>query len=916
MRIRNTGVLVVLIAALAASPLLADGKITTPKEQFGFDIGADYQLLNYTQLVEYWQKLERESDRMKLVEIGTTAEGRTMIMAIITSPQNHQNLERYKEISARLAHAEGLTDDQARELVAEGKAVVWIDGGLHATEVVNAQAELETVYQMLSRNDAETMRFLDDVILLTSITNPDGMELVSNWYMRESDPEKRSTGDIPRLYQKYVGHDNNRDSFMANMPETEAMNRILYREWFPQIVYNRHQTGPAGTVLFCAPFRDPPSYNYDPIIPLSIEMVGNAMHRRFAVEGKPGATMRSGASYSTWWNGCVRCTPYFHNMVGILTEIIGNPTPMKIPFRPQLLLPKNDYPFPIPPQDWHFRQSIDYIMTADRAILDVASKNREDFLFNIYRMGKNSIERGNRDHWTLHPKAIAVAEEAIKKDGAKMTGGRRDAGYPLKYYEMLKDPDARDPRGFILPSDQADFLTATKFINALLKNGITVHRAGESFEVAGKTYPAGSYVVKTAQAFRPHVMDMFEPQDHPDDIPYPGGPPKPPYDNAGYNLAYAMGIEFDRILDGFDGPFEKIEDIVKPSAGTISGRGGAGYLLSHQVNDGFIAVNRLVGGGEEVYWLENPFTDKGKTYPAGTIYIRKKGSTQAKLQKAAEELGVSFDVTGSKPRGEALRLKPMRVGLWDRYGGSMPSGWVRWMLEQFEFPFEVVFPQTLDAGNLIEKFDVIVFVGSGAIPMEDPKDPPEFPDNLPEEYRGHVGAVTIAKTVPQLKAFMEAGGTVLTIGEATNLGYHVGLPIANALVEKTSEGDKPLPNEKYFMPGSLLRVQVDSSNPLAFGLPEDLDVMFNRSPVFRLQPDAATKGVRPVAWYPNAEPLRSGWAWGQHYLDGGVAVIEAEVGKGKLFLFGPEIANRAQTHGTFKFLFNGIYYGGATKQKM
>jgi hypothetical protein len=230
MQKRNLHLFFCLLATLVAGPLLANGKITTPTEQFGFEIGVDYQLLTYTQLVDYWKKLEGESDRMKLVEIGTTAEGRTMLMAIITSTENHRNLDRYKEISKRLALAEDLTEAQARELAAEGKAVVWIDGGIHATEVVNSQAEFEIVYQMLSRDDPETMRFLNDVILLTLVTNPDGMELVSNWYMREREPTKRSTRNIPRLYQKYIGHDNNRDSFMANMPETDAMNRILYRE--------------------------------------------------------------------------------------------------------------------------------------------------------------------------------------------------------------------------------------------------------------------------------------------------------------------------------------------------------------------------------------------------------------------------------------------------------------------------------------------------------------------------------------------------------------------------------------------------------------------------------------------------------------------------------------------------------------
>ncbi|HSE36081.1 MAG TPA: M14 metallopeptidase family protein, partial [Blastocatellia bacterium] len=560
----------------------AQTKITTPKEQLGFNFGDDYQLANYTQLVEYWKKLAEQSDRMKLVEIGKSAEGRTMVMAIITAPENHKKLERYKEIARRLATAEGLTDDQARALAAEGKAVVWIDGGLHATEVLGAQQLMETVYQMVSLSDPETLRFLRDVILLATPVNPDGLDLVSNWYMREQDPMKRSTAGLPRLYQKYIGHDNNRDFYMSNQPETEAINRVFFHEWFPHIVYNHHQTGPAGTVLFAPPFRDPFNYYFDPLVPLGIDLVGAAMHNRFVVENKPGATMRSGSSYSTWWNGGLRTVTYFHNMIGLLTESIGNPTPMEIPFLLQRQLAKGDLPYPVPPQKWHFRQSIDYSITANRAVLDVASKHREDFLFNIYRMGKNSIERGSRDHWTITPGRIAEVQAVIAKEMPQAQGGgaegqgRRAAaaagdaqpagdspqsfggqprGVPLKYYEMLRTPDKRDPRGFIIPSDQADFLTATKFINVLIKTGITIHRATGEFKVQGKSYPAGSYVVKTAQAFRPHVLDMFEPQDHPNDIPYPGGPPTPPYDNAGYTVAYQMGVKFDRVLEGFEGPF-------------------------------------------------------------------------------------------------------------------------------------------------------------------------------------------------------------------------------------------------------------------------------------------------------------------------------------------------------------------------
>jgi hypothetical protein len=924
----------------------AQNKLTSPKDHFGFNIGDDYQLANYTQYEAYIKKLDQESDRLKVVEMGKSAEGRTMYLAIITSPENHKKLDHYKEISRQLAQAEGLTDEQARALAKEGKAVVWIDGGLHATEVLGAQQLIETIWQLNSRTDEETTRFLNDVIVLGCLVNPDGMELVSNWYMREPDVTKRSYAGIPRLYQKYIGHDNNRDFYLSAQPESEAINRIFYHEWFPQIVYNHHQTGPAGTVLFAPPFRDPFNYLFDPIVVTSLDLVGAAMHNRFTAENKPGATTRTGTGYSTWWNGGLRTTVYFHNMVGLLTETIGSPTPMEIPFVVNRQLGQGNLPFPIAPQKWHFRQSIEYSITANRAVIDVASKNREDFLFNIYRMGKNSIERGNRDNWTVYPGRVAEVQAAIDRDRRQGGEGRPQSedspsdpgrirgGVPMKYYEMLRKPELRDPRGFIIPSDQADFPTATKFVNALIKTGITIHRATAAFQVAGKSYPAGSYVVKAAQAFRPHALDMFEPQDHPNDFQYPGGPPIPPYDNAGWTLAFQMGVKFDRILDGFDGPFEKVSGLIKPAPGKVTtAPNAAGYLTSHQVNDSFIAMNRLLKDNEEVYWIKQPFSaggGGGKAYPAGTIYIPAKPSTQAKLQKIAAELGLNFEATATKPAGEALKLRPVRIALWDRYGGSMPSGWTRWMLEQFEFPFTVVYPQTLDAGDLINKFDVIVFV-TGAIPARDARggptrgggggdEAPFFrgprPEDVPEEFRGWIGNVTVGKTVPQLKAFMEAGGTVLTIGSSTNLGYLLNLPMASALVEKTGGGDeRPLNREKYYIPGSVLQVSIDNSNPLAYGLPQQVDVFFDNSPVFRLKPEAALQDIKPVAWFSSDKPLRSGWAWGQKYLQDGVAVIEANVGKGKLFMFGPEINFRAQPHGTFKFLFNGIYYGRAESVK-
>jgi hypothetical protein len=925
---------VLIISASAA----AQG-ITSPKQFFGFNIGDDYQLATYDQFVEYWQKLDKESDRMKVVEIGKTAEGRPQLMAIITSPENFKKIDRYKDISRRLATVDGLTDDQARALAKEGKAVVWFDGGLHATEVLGAHQLIETVYQLVSRNDSETLRFLNDLIILAVHANPDGMQLVSSWYMREKEPTRRSTNGVPRLYEKYAGHDNNRDFYMSNLPESINMNRVLYAEWFPQIMYNHHQTGPPGAVMFAPPFRDPFNFNFDPLVPIGIDIVGAAMANRMAAEGKPGLTSRKGSSYSTWWNGGLRTTVYFHNMIGLLTETIGNPTPISIPFVPSKLLPDSNLYYPIEPQQtWHFRQSIDYSVTANYAVFDVASRNKDTFLYNIYQMGKNSIERGNRDSWTTSPRKIIAAEAAIapaaggrggrgagagdapndEAPGAAGGGRGGRGGTVAEFKTLLRDPSLRDPRGFIIPSDQPDFPTATKFINALIKTGITIHRATAPFTVQGKAYPAGSYVVKAAQPFRPHVLDMFEPQDHPDDIPYPGGPPTRPYDNAGWTLAYQMGVKVDRILEGFDGPFEKVTGLQNPPAGKASSAGTA-VVLSHATNNAFIAINRLLAAGRTVQWLEG-----------GDHSFLVSGASATELQKIAGELGVSFEpAPANVSLSGARKLRKPRIAVADQYGGSIPSGWTRFVLEQFEFPFEVVYPKALDAGNLSSRFDVIILPsGVGPAPAGTGRGAGgagggggggrggagASADAIPSEYQPMLGSYSAAQTAPQLKKFLEDGGTILAVGRsAMNLAQLFGLPVGNHLVERTSDGAaRQIPSEKYYVPGSVLRVAVDNSSPIAHGLDDHVDVFFDNSPVFSLGPEAIMQGLRPVAWFDTATPLRSGWAFGQGYLNGGVEILQATVGKGRLIMFAPEITFRAQPHGTFKFLFNGILLGTGT----
>lgn len=880
---KRVGLIALGVAAVVRA--FGQGPVTSPKDFFGFEIGDDYHLATYSQFAAYWRKLDRQSDRMIVRSIGRTEEGRDQLMAIVSSPQNLARLEEYRGFAKRLALAKDLKPEEAREIATRAKAVVWIDGGLHATETLCPHMLIESVYRLITANDSETLRILNDCIVLFVHANPDGMELVSSWYMQEGDPERRTYATIPRLYQKYIGHDNNRDFYAVTQAETRNMCRVLYHEWFPQIVYNHHQSGPPGTVLFAPPFRDPFNYHFDPMLVTGIERVGAAMHDRFARENKPGATMRTGASYSTWWNGGLRTTAYFHNMIGLLTETIGSPTPMQIPFVAQRQIPSGNLPFPIPPRLWRFRDSIEYSHTANLAVLDFASRHRDQLLYGIYEMGRRSIERGTRDSWTITPKTVARASSGAGEDAMR----------------RILLPETRDPRAYVIPSDQPDFPTAVRFVNSLIWNGIEVQVADGAFSIGERSYPKGTVVVHTAQAFRPHILDMFEPQDHPDDIVTPGAPPTPPYDIAGWTLAWQMGVRFDRILEPVSVRFpSRTEPIPTPPGAMHDSSSTKWYAVDHRINNGFVLTNRLLAKSQEVAWAPEPLPVQGGTLPRGALLIRKSPEAQSIVRRATEELGITAWGLEEAP-AQRWRLSPTRVALWDRYGGSMESGWIRWILEQFEFPYRLVFPPELDAGSLDTFADVLI-LPSGALGAGRPI----APTDVPAEFRSRLGQISQDRTVPQLRRFLERGGRVVAIGDSTDLAEMLGLPVADALVERRDGAEpRPLPRTQFYIPGSLLEVRLDPALPVTFGLPERLDVMFYRSPAFRIPADDPRAPAR-IAWYDSPTPLRSGWAWGQERLEGTVAMAEASVGKGRLYLFGPEITFRGQPHQAFKLLFNAM----------
>src|SRR5689334_18065667 len=533
---RSIAIAATLATASVAFPS-AQRSIPSPAAVIGWEPCADYKLATYEQIEDYVRRLAAAApDRVRLVDMGKTTEGRTKVLAVVSSEDNLRQLDRFKSIARRLALARDgtrpLTDEEARALARGGKAVVWIDFGLHSIEVAHAQTAPLLLYKAVADESAEMQFIRDNVIfLLVPNMNPDGTTMVANWYREHLGKPWESR--LPELWHKYVGHDDNRDWYMMNQVETRNSARQLYTEWFPQIIYNQHQTGPFPSRIFVPPFDDPMNPNIPPLVMRGVNAVGDAMTRRLDQEGKRGAVSRLG--FDAWWNGGMRTAPYFHNMVGILTETShasATPAtydPRTFPaFFPGTTVstrePSAFYPSPYRGGEWHLRNSCDYMVTTSMAALDVAARRREEFLYDIYQMGRDAI----RGH----------ANET-----------------------------------FVVSADQWDPPTAVKMINTLRLGAAQIEQATAAFSVGGRNYPTGSFIIRGAQPFEPYVRDLLTPQVYPDMRMYPGGPPKRPYDITGWTLNLQMGVTVDRVMEHVTTATTPVDVAAIPDTGRVVAHG-------------------------------------------------------------------------------------------------------------------------------------------------------------------------------------------------------------------------------------------------------------------------------------------------------------------------------------------------------
>lgn len=841
--------------------------IPEPSEMIGFELGTDYKLADNDQLEEYYRALAEASDRVMLKEIGETHHGNTLLLLIISSEENLQNLERYRDISERLARANDLSEEEAEELVQEGKAVIWIDSGLHSPELAHGQHNPEFVYYMATDESEETRAMREDVILLNMpMMNPDGHDIVVDWYREHRDTEFELTSP-PVVYHEYIGHDNNRDWYMLLQNESRAVADVIYNEWYPQIVVNHHQMGEMPPRMFIPPFADPVNPNIPPMAVRGTNLVGEHMANRFAAEGKSGIIQ--GITFNMWWNGGMRTAPYFHNMVGILTESTHrSPVPKywgedDIPDvivrgnrEISMTEPSIFYPDPWEGGWASMSQMIDYHLTASLGVMDIAAKRKQDWLRNIYLMGRDAIERGQSE----------------------------------------------DPYAYVISPDQWDPGEAIELLKVLQRGGLEIERATSSFEFDGIEHPAGSYVIYASQAFRPYLIDLMEPQVYPDRRVYPGGPPESPYDMTGWTLPIQMGVDANRITESTEIPSEPVSDI-EPFEGAVRGSGSYGYVVSATSNHTVKLLNRLFEGEHEVYRISEAVEENGYSFTPGSFLVRGDGAGSV-IRTFSRDYGIEAAGISDSPSVDYHRVYKPRVAMYQAWNAHIDEGWTRWIFDQYNLEYTTLNDADLREGDLSE-FDIIILPAISPNAMLRGNEP----GTMPEQYTGGVGI----EGAVQLKQFTEAGGTILAWDGATDfLIDQFGLPVRNRI--------SGVSRDQFSIPGSLLHLETDHTHKNGFGMQEEHGAFFvtrrgSESRSFSIvEPASATDHTGPAppvevfARYAEDDLLLSGWAQGEdRYLAGQPAAVRVEVGEGEVVMIGVRPQFRAQPRATFKYVFNAIY---------
>jgi hypothetical protein len=864
-----------IVCLLAAAPALAQTAVPSPEQFFGFPMGAEKKLAAWDKMVEYFQVVDRGSDRVVVQELGKTTMGKPYIMAIVSSPDTIKDLARYQEMQKKLADPRRTTDEEAARIAREGKAVLLIGMNVHSTEIGNSQMVNTLVHKLATENSPWVDHVLKNVVLLLIPSeNPDGQQMVVDWYTKNlGTPYENSP--LPELYHKYIGHDNNRDAYMLTQVETQHLARVTYKDWLPEVYLDKHQMGNNRARIFVPPYKNPPNPNVDPLLWAETNLLGQAMATKLAEAGKTGVIW--GEQYTGFWQGANSTQPWWHNIVALLTETASSQLGHTVtqgmadpnaPPRPEaggggFGAGDRDPNAPLPaPTDVQYRMNyvqpwlggawaladvVDYQLISALGLLEGVANNKELLKRNYYLMNKRTIE--------------------LYRNGS--------------------------PYAYIVPKDQRDPAAVARMLQLIQAQAGEVGVAEAPFTAGEREYPTGTWVLPLAQPHGRFIKDLLEPQKYPDiRWPFASAPIDRPYDVTAWSLGMLMGVDTVVVDKPFDAKLKPITGDVVATTGKVNGT-GATYVLPHEVNTSAIAMNRLLKEGADIGWARDEITVNGRKFAPGAIVVTK--AKPASLTKIAQELKLDIEA-GVVPPGNRLAIKAPRLALYEPWGGNMDAGWTRWLLEQHEFPYTQARNADLRKPNLTERFDVIIFAEMNTAQIVRGSQG----RNVRPEYKGGIGE----EGVKNLREFAHSGGTIITIGNAAAFAIEqLGAPFENTL--------RGLDQDTFFCPGSILRVAIDTRHPIGYGMAEEADAMFINNGAYAVTAAFPSVTTATIARYPQTTLLRSGWIIGEDKLRGRAAVMETAMGRGRIILHTFKVQNRAQTWGTFKLLFNSIFYGPA-----
>jgi hypothetical protein len=819
----------------------------TPSSVLGHTPGDDFYLANYEETIKYFHVLTASSDRMKMFTVGKSSQGRDIEVAVISSPENLARLDEYKKIARQLATAEGLNDEQARKLAHDSKVIVHIDGGLHSSEVAGGQHSIALAYKLVSaKNDPEIDAILSNVILVLWPTlNPDGQDMIVSWY-RQNLGTKYEVAPMPWLYQEYVGHDNNRDGYMMNMKEEQVVTKTEI-EYSPVIFYCQHQTAPFPARIWIPPFADPISSNVSPYVRSWLNVIGTNMAAYLDQHNMPGAIHES--RFDNWYAGFTDWAGVFRNEISFFTE-----TALYRYATPRFYTVDE---FPKEYQD-----------------LRALTMYSTPWVSGWWRL-KDAVDY-------MVGGSMSVLDLAAKNHDTLL----------YNRYQAARDNIHRTepPFAYVISDRQADVPEAGLLAQKMIDNGLDVYQTKPGFKANGIDYPAGSWVIPMDQPFSPMAKELMERQVYP--VAATGETAVGahlPYDITGWTLPLQMGVAADTVTDPMDQAQRALMtkiDHVKLPVGQVAGEGPL-FAVSHKPNAAFQLVNAaLAQGGSVALAPETMKTAEGMEKGAFVI----SGIGHSVMAELATKFSVGVISIPAAPAHE-IPIKKAKIGLYRPWNASIDEGWTRWILENYNYDAKSIYNADIRSAGLRSRYDVIILPDMNSNQLMN-----GFRvGSVPGQYAGGIEQ----DGLNNLREFVQLGGTLIAFNQtASSLIPLLSLPVRNVL--------QGLGNDKFYCAGSLLRVEMQHPDiPINFGVPMSPVVMFERGPAFETLP--GFKGVVLAKYAKETDPLESGMVIHSEILHDKISALQLSYGRGRILLYGFKPQQRAQAHGTYRYLFNALY---------